>query len=308
CPADHYLVSSLGHTTAFDSCYLLDPDAFLPQYCCSAEGSPIIGPLEIGLDAIGDLFKEEGDFDSSTGSDSSIIQKIRGIFVADKTYAQEESSKTDVPPGSYTVDILNSDYKATTKKIEVGRVNSVVFYFDDNKNGVRDADEPYLTDEESNLIQLSLKKVADMPTYDLNAGWNLLSFPMVMQTEETSQITTASQLLDAFNKQGADVTHIAAYRSGKFLIYSQRENTDTEIFKYGEDFTLIPGEGYVVKTQRSATVSLKGNTVEGPLTVVLSPGWNLTGIYSSGKEYYDAVDVLNQMKAQLVNADVISKF
>ncbi|MCA9375167.1 hypothetical protein KC622_02445, partial [Candidatus Dojkabacteria bacterium] len=297
-----------GHSAPFDGCYYLDDGAFFPNYCCPKNPVPIIGPLEIGI--FGDLFKkDEGSFGGSNGksSDTTILEKIKGIFVK-KAQAQQEVNKAAIDPGSYTVDILNSDYKATTKKIDVSRVNSVVFYFDDNQNGVKDPEEPYLTDEESNLIQLSLNKVADIQTYNLNIGWNLISIPMVMHTEETSQITTASQLLKALNEQGAEVTHIAAYRNGKFLIYSQRQNSDSETFKYGEDFTLLPGEGYVVKTQASATVALKGNKVDGSLTVVLNPGWNLTGIYNSANDYYDAVDVLGQMQDQLVDADAISKF
>ncbi|MBD3363475.1 hypothetical protein GF362_07205 [Candidatus Dojkabacteria bacterium] len=228
---------------------------------------------------------------------------FKNIFIS-KVQAQETETSESVEPGVYLVQGNN----IRTKSIEVMEEGPIQFYWDTNGNGMKDEDEEYLTDEESQGIQININKVAENQVYDLKLGWNLISIPMVMEGENTSNIRMASELLKNINDQGAEATHLATYRSGQFLIYSNREEDSGVDHEFGDDYAILPGEGYFVKNYSSAEIFLKGKKVEGSLPVQINSGWNLISIYNQNKPSYQGFDVLRMMNSQMINADTLSKW
>ena len=91
-------------------------------------------------------------------------------------------------------------------------------------------------------------------------------------------------------------------------MYSERVDNDGNIVPFGDDFNLLPGEGYFVKSLVSSNFILAGKKVDGALPIMVDAGWNLVGIYNSNKDSFTGFEVLRQAKEQGVEAKVISKW
>ena len=104
------------------------------------------------------------------------------------------------------------------------------------------------------------------------------------------------------------VEDIATYREGKFETFSVKKDINNEDVEVGNNFTILPGEAYFIKSINSGTASLVGYQYEGSLPLSLLPGWNLVNIYNQDVESYQAFDVLKQMEDQGVVADTLSKW
>jgi hypothetical protein len=176
----------------------------------------------------------------------------------------------------------------------------VKMYFDDNGNGVKDAQEQYVGDYTS----ITLAKDATVETYTLSSGWNLIHIPMIDQRTE-NPIKTAGDLIDYWRGQQANILHIARFREGKFEMYTKRE-TGTEYDS--TDFDINPGDGlFVMNMGDNVEVTFSGNKLEDSFPLNLVNGWNLVGIISSDKNY-NSEELLKAIGSQGVSADTISQF
>ncbi|HOU75679.1 MAG TPA: fibronectin type III domain-containing protein [Candidatus Dojkabacteria bacterium] len=208
-------------------------------------------------------------------------------------------------PGVYEVD----NPSITTDVIYIKDKYDQVVYFDDkNGNGVKENDEPYLNIMESQGIELSLKKVSEVIEYDLAVGWNFVSFPMLMEGDGTSNIKTASDLIEEFSLQGVVVSHVVALRDGVFWVYTTRHMDNSEGIVLGEDFNILPGEGYIVYSLDNKKVSLAGRKVNGSLDLILNSGWNLVGIYHSDVDYFMSSEVISMFSEQNSSIDTMTQF
>ena len=182
--------------------------------------------------------------------------------------------------------------------------NHIVFFSDDNDNGILDENEYILSPAEAQYeYSVSYAKVADSFKLTLTEGFNLVAFPIIFTDGNGKDISKASDLIDFLNEGGAQITSIAAFRSGKFIIYTNRNG---EV--YGDDFNILPGEGYFLKSLSDGVFLYSGKKVENSLEVQLYEGWNLVNIYNSNKTSYSGFNILKQMKQQSINSIAISKW
>lgn len=219
-----------------------------------------------------------------------------------KTYAADVET---IEPGTY--EITSSSVNVTTQTIHVMKPGLIRYFYDLNENGQRDDNEPFLTDNDANALEIEFNKTTDIIMYDLEYGWNSLAFPMLMHGTDTSDISNASDLLSYLRVSGIDATSVAAYRSQKFLMYSERVDTEGTLKAFGTDFGLVPGEGYFIKANDSGSIVLSGNLVSGSLEIPLYTGWNLVGFYKEGSDSLRAFDLLEGMQAMNIPADTITK-
>jgi len=182
--------------------------------------------------------------------------------------------------------------------------NHIVFFSDDNDNGILDENEYILSPAEAQYeYSVSYAKVADSFKLTLTEGFNLVAFPIIFTDANDKEISKASDLIDFLNEGGAQITSIAAFRSGKFIIYTNRNG---EV--YGDDFNILPGEGYFLKSLSDGVFLYSGKKVENSLEVQLYEGWNLVNIYNSNKTSYSGFDILKQMSQQSIKGVAISKW
>jgi hypothetical protein len=202
-------------------------------------------------------------------------------------------------PGMYEIQYSDTE----TRTVELMNGGRLTYFYDFNGNGLRDLNEPYVNE----AIDIQIKKVAETVAYNLNTGWNLVSFPMNLTGENTSEIIRSSDLLKQINKQGGEATHITTYRGGKFIVFSERFDGPNTI-TFGTDFNLIPGEAYFIKSLMPSSFTVVGKKVEGSLPVSLDKGWNLVGIYNSAKDSFGGFEVLNQVNSQGILGRILSKW
>lgn len=182
--------------------------------------------------------------------------------------------------------------------------NHIVFFSDDNDNGILDENEYILSPAEAQYeYSVSYAKVADSFKLTLTEGFNLVAFPIIFTDTNGEDISKASKLINYLNDKGAQITSITAFRSGKFLVYANRDGQE-----YGEDFNILPGEGYFLKSLSDGVFLFSGKKVENSLEIQLYEGWNLVNIYNSNRASYSGFDVLKQMNSQSINAVAISKW
>jgi len=174
---------------------------------------------------------------------------------------------------------------------ETGNLN-VRFFEDKNDNGIKDDDETYV-----DASGISLIKKEDILSYELNIGWNLVSFPIISEN-----IKTAKQLLTYIASNDGYATHVVTYTEGKWQIYSQRGD-----ISYSEDFNILPGKGYFVRVHKETYMSVSGNKFSESLPLDLEVGWNLIGIVSPGKEY-TAGSLIDGVVTGGIGADTVTKW
>jgi hypothetical protein len=91
-------------------------------------------------------------------------------------------------------------------------------------------------------------------TYDLGAGWNPVSLPLV-----NSSLDAAN-----FSRLSSEIVYVVNYSSG-------------EIYPDGGNFALVPGLGYLVYMNGADSVVVSGVPVSGVVSVELRRGFNLVG-------------------------------
>lgn len=249
---------------------------------------------------IDDLINESGliSYDKVPALVIPVISDVSGTTTATTTALKE------IEQGVYEV----TGEKVEDKTYQVNEAGKVEYFYDENGNGRREPTESILTDSDLNNLDISFNKISEVSSYKLDLGWNSLSFPLKMKGENTSEIENASEIISHFNDQGANVTHISTYRSGKFVNYSVRLDDQGQELTFGEDFKILPGEGYFLKNYNRVNASIKGNMVDGGLEILLNPGWNLTTIYHEDKVSFMGFDILKQINLQGLNVSVLSKY
>lgn len=237
-------------------------------------------------------------------SDSSLLPKEPEQMA--HVYGLTTKKEEDLEPGVYLVDGKNVDI--TTKTVEVYKPGTMRYYYDNNQNGQQDPGELFLSDADAQNVEVELKKQAEVASYQMQKGWNSISFPIYTEETGGSNMKKASDLVEHFDKNGVEVNHVATYRNEDFIIYSERTDESDQDHVFGNDFDIVPGEGYFIKVAGGGDVAIAGKYVEGGLPVVLGNNWNLVGLYHSDKESYKAFAVLDQMKNQSIPADILTRW
>ncbi len=175
--------------------------------------------------------------------------------------------------GKYVTYMGNEVLSEFTVVVNEGQTANVKLFADLNANGVKDADEPEIED----YTQIQIEQEASAVGYNLQSGWNLINFPLV----SNKGIVTASDLIEYFNAQGANIVHVAKYTDAGFVMYSKREDG----VQYANDFNLLPGQSYFVLNYTAKAVAFEGNKFAEPVPLKFNNGWNLVGVISPGKSY-----------------------
>ncbi|MEI6462127.1 MAG: fibronectin type III domain-containing protein [bacterium] len=197
--------------------------------------------------------------------------------------------------GTYKLGAITG-YKTSVEEVRVvdlsGDNATIKFFVDTNRNGVKDEGESFVTDP----LKVNLSKVNDNITYNLTTGWNLISFNLVSKS-----VTKASQLLNQVSAQGGYAINVSAYRSGKWVTYTQRAGVSI-----GTDFNLVPSEGYFVKVVKPTNLIIDGKLVEVNSPIFIGTGWNLIGLRT---DIANASSLLKEInKSDNIQVDTLTKY
>lgn len=242
----------------------------------------------------GDLCSPKLQADSSRFASES---RVLGVSLVESVSAASDKLTT-TESGDYVVyygDNFERPISEFAVNLDGAEKAEIRLFIDTNGNGKKDKDEPVLED----YTQISLKKDSEVATYNLNAGWNLITMPLI----SSDGVSTASEMLDHFNKQGADIKHIARYTDSGFEMYTKRENDQ----EFSNDFNIVPGQGYFVLNYEAKKVKIKGRKFDEAVPFRVRNGWNLVGVYTNERAY-TAESLINDMNKAGIKADVVSKY
>ncbi len=209
---------------------------------------------------------------------------------------------TQIEKGYYEV----SGDNITTKSLEIEESGRIIYFSDFNGNGKRDSGESILEPTQLEDIKVNIKKQAELELYNINTGWNLIAIPFIPIGLDGKAGLKAAGLIALLNEDDPEITHVVTFREGKTLIFTERKNGLGQSFYYGYDFSLLPGEGYFIKSMRPGKIAIKGQVFDGPIGVRINPGWNLLQLkISEGNETFASSILQSSNDLKL---DVISKW
>ncbi|MBP9758574.1 fibronectin type III domain-containing protein [Candidatus Dojkabacteria bacterium] len=238
----------------------------------------------------------EEKFDATYLDLSSPTSSVPGIAIASE-------NQNLLQPGKYDV----AGTSVTTKEFTLTTPGQVVYFQDVNGDGVKQDNEP-LYDGDVASLNIQFNKVSEVQSYEIKNGWNLVSFPILMRGEGTSNLNKASDLIKKLKESNIVATHVITYRSGKFVLYSSRTDEKGVEIKFGEDFSLLPGEGYFIRSYSTGSLLVDGNKIQNSQEIAVENGWNLVGFYNSNKLSYGGFDVLTQVSTAGITSDSLSKW
>ncbi len=260
-----------------------------------------------------------GDSNECTGPIPSDLKAGSFIKHPSKAYAQEENTFegekyiidqttgmiSGIKEGIYIFEYENQEYVFVVTN-EDAQNGNVLIFVDNNDNGTYEEGIDIKASEFGAEIEIQTIKKAY--NYNLKQGYNFVSFPFI---SENGTARTASGMLTMLNTfTNGSIYSISKFDGSWKIVGQNKEKYD------GEDFQLIPGQGYVIKALRNSEVSISGfpvkyESVEDTAPVTLMPGWNLIGIYGTNVKSYTAKSMLqdiNAFEAVDFTADNVSKW
>jgi hypothetical protein len=172
-------------------------------------------------------------------------------------------------------------------------------YFEDlNGDGKKQANEKYLDPKEFSIKVASKDKLF---TYEFETGWNLIGLKFI-----NPNLDSARELTKTLYRQGIPAIQVSKYDNGNWVHFVYRLDEDNKEVVFGNDFTLVPGEGYFVRTLEPGIASLKGKEFQSSVPISISIGWNLISIQAT-KEY-TAKSFLDFCQAEGLNCSELSKY
>jgi len=194
-------------------------------------------------------------------------------------------------PGLYSFEYNGDTYMINVSEEDYAyNKGNFTIYLDKNGDGEIDELTEVLTDE---AVILTLQAEKEGFVYTLKQGFNFVSFPFVISEGD---VKMASELLELLNyKYDNSFYSISKYDSGKWKMVGSNGGTYNQ-----NDFQIIPGEGYVLKTKWDLNITLYGNEVTyesstDSAPIRFTPGWNLVGLYGSNVKSYTAESILTDI-------------
>ncbi len=198
--------------------------------------------------------------------------------------------------GKYNITSGNTSVKEFKVMDLVNGKARIVFFEDKNANGIRDTGEEDITTP----VEVKIEKTSDISRFELNEGWNLVAY-------EYTEARTAKDLLANISSNGGYATHVATYRQGGWVMYSERGEKS-----FGTNFNLIPGEGYFVKVIKSGKLSFEGKKIASNQPYRLSNGWNLLSFRLDpalkASKLIDAINLNTPVSSDVVTRYVSGKY
>lgn len=151
---------------------------------------------------------------------------------------------------------------------------------------------------ESNVFDINYEKVTTAQQYDIKKGINIISFNFVPVSTDSGAYT-AKDVISQASTNGVEVQYISTFEGGRWNSgYSCSSGTCT-----GNNFTIVPGKGYLVYATQDGTVTIPGYNLTSSVPVAFSAGWNLVGVhgYTTAYTARSFVDSINKITGLTAN-------
>jgi len=231
-------------------------------------------PIEVKSDSFDDDIRPQ--------SEKNIIKLAYAstMIVSNEGYLQETAT-----PGYYKLSIPGETESA---EVYLEKDRQYLLFIDENKNQLYDEEEE-IVDLKENPIEIIYDGTASRYTLNLRRGFNFVSFNELLQS------TDSCELIKELAKSTTDlgISQISRFHSGTFEVTSYRKDQQTPVT--GKCFPVVPGHGYIIKSDKSYTIHLKSFKLDKPVDLSLLEGWNLVGINGTKKNWTaeNLIDAVN---------------
>jgi hypothetical protein len=234
--------------------------------------------------------------------DKNLIENfIPTVHASSKSYILDPKTGyiQGLESGMYTFEYEDQTYTFTVEPWQ----EEITVYIDKNGNGEYDSDVDVLASEIAN--QINIVTVSQTYDYQLTKGLNFISFPFLISGEE---YRTAAGLLHNLNEIYNDTFYSISKFDGRWKIVGQ--NTD---MYDNDDFQLLPGEGYMIKSKEDIDISIVGQPIQfetetDQAPINLNQGWNLIGLYGTNIKTYTAKSLIEDINTDDFTADNVTKW
>ena len=194
-------------------------------------------------------------------------------------------------PGEYIFEKDGEMYFLGLTQEEINKNSGQLkIYVDTDGNGKYEEDKDSKISDFGSIVKVST--LSQTYIYDLEPGYNFITFPFLSIAAEQR---TAAGMLSLLNHTFKDSIYSISKYDGRWQIVGQNEQL------YGnEDFQLVPGHGYIIKSKSKQTISILGKPIQfkeqgdnAPITFY--PGWNLIGVYGSEVKQYTAKSLIQSI-------------
>ncbi len=221
---------------------------------------------------------------SASNEDESIL----GEYIIDSTTGMF----TEISDGSYNFEYNGTYYFFNINQtLTPNQSETYMIFIDNNNNGAFDDGDINVSTLASSV---EITPIVQNYEYKLTSGFNFISIPFLIKDPE---YRTAASLLKKLNEiYGNKIYSIAKFDSSWKIVGQNNVVFD------GNDFQLLPGQGYVIKAKEDVSIILQGQPVKfetdsDQAPVTFFPGWNLVGIYGSKAKVYTAKSLLQDINA-----------
>jgi hypothetical protein len=225
-----------------------------------------------------------------------------GFNLVSKAYASEEASTIYLPDygmysfqlGNYTMSTSVSSGK-TIYLFYIETNGQVGFQMPVDINNPTTAEDTVLN---SNGYEISYIKESTAQQYEIQKGINIISFDFIPVSTDLGAYTAKDVVKQALDN-GIELQYIATFEGGRWSSgYSCSSGTCT-----GENFTIVPGKGYLVYATMNGTLTIPGYKLNTSVPIAFSAGWNLIGVhgYTTAYTARSFIDSINKVQGLVAN-------
>ena len=206
--------------------------------------------------------------------------------------------------GLYSFQLGKYDFKTSVSN----GTTIYIFYLETNgEEGFQapnDPENPGINDDyvlTSNAYKISYAQESTAQQYEIKKGINIVSFNFVPVSTDLGAYT-AKDLISQATDDNIGIKYISTFDGGRWNSgYSCSSDTCT-----GNNFTIVPGKGYLIYATSKGTLTIPGYNLETPIPVAFSAGWNLVGVHGYTKAYTarSFIDSINKVSG--LTADNVS--
>jgi hypothetical protein len=202
-------------------------------------------------------------------------------------------------PGKYIF-----EYEGETYFFKIDDQRGTFIYIDKNDNDEYDKEIDVLVSDLVSII--NIKTIVKEFNYNLLTGLNFVNLPYLVDDENSR---TAAGLLQFLNEEYDDSFYsISRFNAGKWDIVGQ----NVKVYD-NNDFQLIPGEGYIIKSKQDINIKILGRPIqfetesdEAPIS--FNEGWNLIGLYGTNVKSYTAKTLIQDINIKNFISDNVTKW
>ncbi|MBU1120026.1 fibronectin type III domain-containing protein [Patescibacteria group bacterium] len=234
-------------------------------------------------------------------SDSSRI--LTPFSIVGKAYASESTEYALFLPemGIYSFELGN--YTVTTEVTD-GKTRYLFYVETNNESGFQmpvDPDNPTVDEDivlSSSAYEITYTQESTAQQYEIKKGINIISFNFVPVSTDSGAYT-AKDVISQASTNGVEIQYISTFEGGRWNNgYSCSSDTCT-----GNNFTIVPGKGYLVYATDDGTVTIPGYNLTSSVPVAFSAGWNLIGVhgYTTAYTARSFIDSINKVEGLTAN-------